>query len=144
MIAKVSSPSHVIAIDKNGDAVRLAEFNIQRNDVADVVEVVLGDAKDVAQLLKGKKADRIIMNLPFGSFAFFPNALAIANNHCVIHLYTILAEEKVSAKIEELRKGARELGFQLGAVDVRRIKSYAPYEFYMGFDIVAQKRADVA
>jgi tRNA (guanine37-N1)-methyltransferase len=144
MIAKRGSPSGVIAIDKNPKAVQLAALNVRRNNVADVVDVVQGDAADVVGLVQGRKANRVIMNLPFGSFEFFSHALAIAAPRCVVHLYAILAEDMVSVKIEELRTCALRCSFELVDVDVRRIKSYAPYEFYMGFDIVAQLCADVA
>ncbi|MBU0496563.1 MAG: class I SAM-dependent methyltransferase family protein [Candidatus Thermoplasmatota archaeon] len=144
MIARYSFPKRVYAIDKNRDAAGLAEWNVVRNKVQNCVEVVCADADNIKYVLGAVRGDRIIMNLPFGGFDFVSKALSIANERCVVHYYEIMREEMVEVRIEELKGVAENLGFSVGDVDVHRIKSYAPYEFYMGFDIVAQKVADVA
>ena len=77
MIAKYAHPKIIYAIDKNKEAVRYARQNIKRNNVLDKIEVIHADAKKVHDILyqKGVKADRIIMNLPFSAYLFFPYAL---------------------------------------------------------------------
>lgn len=144
MMARFGSPKRVVAIDKNMDAVGCARFNSVRNDVSDVVEVVHGDASEVRDILGDMEVDRVVMNLPFGGFGFFSDALSVAGNRCVIHYYEVLAEDAIKHREDELQKCAAEHGFVLTFSRVSKIKSYAPYEFYMGFDIVAQKCADVA
>jgi hypothetical protein len=51
-----------------------------------------------------KKADRIIMNLPFSGYKFFPVALSIAAEPCNIHYYDIIKEKDIETRIEELKK----------------------------------------
>ena len=143
MIARYAQPKMVYAIDKNKEAVRLAKQNVKQNHVLDTVEVLHADAKNVEQVIP-TKADRIIMNLPFSAHAFFSSALNLANNTCIIHYYDIVKEEEIDARIDALKKIAKEQNFSLTEFSVRKIKTYAPREFYIGIDITARNHADVA
>jgi tRNA (guanine37-N1)-methyltransferase len=143
MIARYAKPRIVYAIDKNKEAVDLAILNVRQNHVLDKVEVVHADARDVEKLIP-RKADRIIMNLPFSAHQFFSAALSIASDTCRIHYYDILKDEEIPARIEALKKIAAKRAFVLTDVSVRKIKSYTPREFYIGIDITATKHADVA
>ncbi|UCD13734.1 MAG: class I SAM-dependent methyltransferase family protein [Thermoplasmatales archaeon] len=138
MIAKNANPRIVYAIDKNEEAVKYAKQNIKRNNVLDKVEVINADAKEVPNILQ-KKADRIIMNLPFSSHLFFTYALKIAKKHCTMHYYDILKEDDVKDRIDKLKKIAEENRYTLTNLDTKKIKTYAPREFYMGIDITANK-----
>lgn len=142
MIAKYAQPKIVYAIDKNKKAIDYAKKNIVQNKVLDCIEPILADATMIEEILP-IKADRIIMNLPFSSFSFFPKALLIANNSCIIHYYDILTEDAVKTRIKELRTIAHQHHFRISTIRKRKIKSYSPREFYMGMDITVTK-ADVA
>ena len=143
MIARYAKPKVVYAIDKNIEAIRLAQQNVKQNHVLDIVEVIHADVNDIDKVLF-KKADRIIMNLPFLAYRFFPLALSIASHLCKIHYYDIIQEENIEARIDALKKIAAEHNFILSDVSIRKIKTYAPREFYIGIDITATKYADVA
>jgi len=138
MIAKYSKPRIIYAVDKNKKAVELAKQNIKRNNVLDKVEIIYADAKRLDKILTNK-ADRIIMNLPFSAHKFFTNALKIAKDSCKIHYYDVLKEEKIQDRINELKKMADKEKFILTNIEIRKIKTYAPREFYIGIDITAQK-----
>jgi tRNA G37 N-methylase Trm5 len=85
------------------------------------------------------------MNLPFSSYLFYENALEIAADKCVIHYYEIINEEKISERIDFLRRKAEEKGYKIINAHVNKIKTYAPRQFYIGIDITAKKiNADVA
>ena len=146
MIAKYAHPRIIFALDKNKDAVVYAQKNIKRNNVLDKIEIIHADAKKVKNILnkKGVKANRIIMNLPFSAFLFFEYALEIIANQCILHYYDITKEKKIEERIKELNKIAEENKISLTNFDIRKIKSYAPREFYIGIDITAKKHADVA
>lgn len=146
MIAKYSDPRIVYAIDKNKDAVDFAKLNIKINNVLDKIEIIHADAKKASYFLdkKGAKADRIIMNLPLSSYLFFEQALKIAANKCVIHYYDILEEKKIESRITHLKKIAKENGYILEKISIKKIKTYAPREFYIRIDITARKHAAVA
>ena len=143
MIARYAKPKVVYAIDKNKKAIKLAQQNVKQNHVLDKVEIIHADAKDVGKVIP-IKADRIIMNLPFSAYRFFPFALSIAAKICIIHYYDIIRDEDIEARIDGLKKIAAKHSYHLSDVSIRKIKTYAPREFYIGIDITATKHADVA
>ena len=143
MIAKYADPKIIYAIDKNEDAVRFAKQNIKRNKVLDKIEVIHADAKEIHTILK-KPADRIIMNLPFSAHMFFTHALKVTKDDSIIHYYDILKEDEIQERINKLKKIAVKHKTALTNLNVRKIKTYAPREFYIGIDITATKNADVA
>jgi len=143
MIARYAKPKIVYAIDKNKEAVLLAKQNAKQNHVLDTVEIIYADANDVEKVVPNK-ADRIIMNLPFSAYRFFSLALSIAANTCIVHYYDIIKEEDIEVRIDALKKIAAEYSYILSDVFIRKIKTYAPREFYIGLDITATKHADVA
>ena len=143
MIAKYAHPKIIYAIDKNDDAVVFAKQNIKRNNVLDKIEFINADAKKIHKILK-EKADRIIMNLPFSAHMFFKDTLKITRKNSIIHYYDILEENKIQERINKLKKIAEENKTILTNLNVRKIKTYAPGEFYIGIDITATKNADVA
>jgi tRNA (guanine37-N1)-methyltransferase len=141
MIAKYANPKIVYAIDKNEYAVKFAKQNIKNNNVLDKIEVIHADAKEIYRILnqKNAKVDRVIMNLPFSAHSFFTNALGIIGNNGVIHYYDIQKEEKIHERINKLKKTAKESRATLKNLNVRKIKTYAPREFYIGLDITVRK-----
>ena len=145
-IAKYACPKIIYALDKNKFAIKYAKKNIKINNLLDKIEVIHCNAKNVKSILNGKEvnANRIIMNLPFSAHLYFKNSLEIADNYCFIHYYAILKEDKIKERIEILKKVAEEKRIILVKFDVRKIKTYAPREFYIGIDIKAKKNADVA
>jgi tRNA (guanine37-N1)-methyltransferase len=138
MIARFAAPKVVYAIDKNRDAVKLAQQNVKQNHVLETVEVISADAKDIKKILS-KKTDRIIMNLPFSAYTFFPVALSISASMVTIHYYDILSEDEIEKRISALKKIAKKQSYTFTYVAVHKIKSYAPREFYIGLDITATK-----
>jgi tRNA (guanine37-N1)-methyltransferase len=138
MLAKYSNPKIIYALDKNPYAVKYAKINIKNNKVLDKIQVIKADAKNSSNIIK-EKVDRIIMNLPFSAYKFFKYALNIANNKCVIFYYDILKEEEIDKRVGFLKKIAFDKGFILESLDIHKIKTYAPREFYIGIDITAKK-----
>jgi len=138
MIAKYANPKIIYAIDKNKEAVKLAKQNVKRNNVLDKIEVIHADAKEIHNILS-IRADRIIMNLPFSAYLFFSSALKMVDKNCTIHYYDIIKKGEIKGRIESLKKKAEEHRIALTNLDVRKIKTYAPREFYIGIDITAQK-----
>ena len=138
MIAKYSNPKIVYALDKNPFAIKFAKINVKKNKALDKIQIFEADAKDSYKIIK-EKADRIIMNLPFSANKFFKYALKIANNKCIIHYYDILKEDEIEKRIDFLKKIAYKKGFTLEKLDIHKIKTYSPREFYIGIDITAKK-----
>ncbi len=143
MIARYSSPEIIYAIDKNEKAIEFAKRNVTRNRALDKIEVIHGDSRDVLKKLKreGVKADRIVMNLPFLSYKFLPDALSIADEGCVIHYYEMLSDRGIIERTKSLHQKSREFGLEIDVENIKKIKSYSPREFYTGFDIRVKKPA---
>lgn len=148
MIAKYAEPKIIFAFDKNPEAIKYAKENIKKNNVLDKVEIIYIDANKSPIILKQQnvRADRIIMNLPFSAFNFFPIALEIMADMCIIHYFDILSENEFDIKINNLKNIADKFDVVIEKTKVRKIKSYSPREFYIGIDITAKRKtcADVA
>jgi len=140
IIAKHANPKIIYAIDINKDAVELAKRNIKRNKLLHKIEVIHGDSSEVVRYLarKGVRADRIIMNLPFGAKEFLPDALTISKGGTILHYYSVLKDDQIKNHVEHLRKIA---GNRIEILKVNKIKTYAPREFYICFDISVSKPA---
>jgi len=136
MIARYANPKIIYAVDKNREAIKLAKTNVRKNKVLDKIETIHGDAKDVRTLIPCK-ADRVIMNLPFSAFHFLPYALTQIEEKGVLHYYDILSEGMLTERIDEIKTIGRQNNIKLTTSRVRKIKTYAPREFYIGMDITA-------
>ncbi|HDM66864.1 MAG TPA: class I SAM-dependent methyltransferase family protein [Thermoplasmatales archaeon] len=143
MIAKYSHPKKIYAVDKNKEAVFLAKKNVKVNKVEGIVEVLLEDARNLPNIVE-EKADRVIMNLPFSAYKFLKEALQIIKSTAIIHYYDILREEHIEERKKRLQEEASKQGFMLEFTNINKIKTYAPREFYIGMDITAYEKADVA
>ena len=147
MIAKFAHPKTILGIDINPDAIQLAKRNIQNNHFNTTIEVLQEDAQNAAKVLDSLQLipDRIIMNLPFEAFHFFPIALSLVKHQTIIHYYDMLKEEDIEKRKQQLCTIAQKQGRILDDFFIHRIKTYAPHEFYIGFDITAKRiTADVA
>jgi len=140
IIAKNSNPEVIYAIDKNKYAVEYAKRNIVTNNLLDKIEVIYEDSKNILKVIEREVfINRVIMNHPTMSFKFFQYALDIVAKKAIIHYYDILSEDAVDDRIKSLSKIADKKNVILEGVNSNRVKSYAPHEFYMCFDITAKK-----
>lgn len=132
LIAKKSPGAHVIAIDKNPDAVRYLKENVKLNRVRNV-DIREGDARDALKDISG--ADHIIMNLPHSALEFLDAAFGILKNGGVIHFYAIAHEndlfDSILTRIEDI---AGHSGLQIVPLDKRIVRPYAPYQFNICID----------
>ncbi|KAA0004531.1 MAG: class I SAM-dependent methyltransferase family protein [Thermoplasmata archaeon] len=131
LIAKLSKPSRVYAIDINPHAVEYARLNSRENRVDDIIEVIEGDAREVVPSLE--KADHVIMNLPHSSHEFFSLAVNAGSN---IHYYEIIEKDKVKDRIENLKNEAIEEGKKADVKNWRIIGGYSPSKVKIGVDFI--------
>ncbi len=132
LIAKRSPRAHVIAIDKNPDAVRYLKENVKLNRVENV-KIIEGDARDEVKKISG--ADHVIMNLPHSAIEFLDAAFGVLKNGGVIHFYAIAHEndlfDGILKRIESL---AGHSGLQIVPLDKKIVRPYAPYQFNICID----------
>jgi len=142
MIAKYANPKIIYAFDKNSDAIKYAKKNVTINQLLDKIELINEDSKNAPSILKNKNviADRVIMNLPFSAFKFFNKAIDLLGNEGTIHFYDIIHENKFENRIKELEGKSNKKGYNFELVNLNKIKSYSPHEFYIGIDITAKRK----
>jgi tRNA (guanine37-N1)-methyltransferase len=141
MIAKYANPKIIYAIDKNKEAIKLALRNLIKNKVLNKIEIINEDAKNSYKIINklNVKVDRVIMNLPFKTYDFFPIVLNIIKENAFIHYYEIINELEIENRIKDLKNISKNHNFNIINLKVHKIKSYAPHEFYISIDITAKK-----
>ncbi len=139
-IAKTQPSATLIALDKNPEAIKYAQHNIKANKTDKHITLHVCDAHEAPNILKGTKADRIIMNLPFHSIEFLNEAFQLSKEDVVIHLYTMIQEEHLEETKEKIKTLTQKNNFSITDLCIRNIKTYSPHEFYTCFDITAKKR----
>ncbi|KAJ5067946.1 tRNA (guanine(37)-n1)-methyltransferase [Anaeramoeba ignava] len=88
-IAKNSPAQKVVGIELNPDAHQYSLLNIKENQIENIVDLYLGDVRQICPELKENDQyfDRIVMPLPKTAEEFLPDAFIVAKNSTIIHLY---------------------------------------------------------
>ena len=122
-----SAADLVIANDINPGAVLLMQKNIRLNHLTNVLPM-LGDARNLAEILSPMKFDRIIMNLPMDAAEFLPAAAPLAKPGTIVHLYSLVESESAhNADILRVFPGAK--------ITERVLRSYSPTSWHAVYDI---------
>jgi tRNA (guanine37-N1)-methyltransferase len=132
LIAKRSPRAHVIAIDKNPDAIRYLKENVKLNRVENV-KIIDRDARDAVKEISG--ADHVIMNLPHSAIEFLDAAFGVLKNGGIIHFYAIAHENDLfDGILKRIEAVAGLSGLQIVPLDKRIVRPYAPYQFNICID----------
>lgn len=122
-----SKAGFVVANDINPSAVYLLQKNLKLNHLKNVVPMI-GDAKNLPNLLGDLKFDRIIMNLPFDAYEFLEAASRLAKPNAIIHLYSLV--EKEGEYTEDILRA-----FPNAKITEKFIRSYSPTSWHAVYDI---------
>lgn len=106
LAAKNANPEKVVAVEKNPDAFKYLEQNIELNNVENIVEAVEGDARDVVPDLG--KFDRVIIAIPEFADEFLELAFEHLEEGGIIHYYRFLEDENWDELIEEIDETREE------------------------------------
>jgi tRNA (guanine37-N1)-methyltransferase len=117
----------VLAVDINPGAVRIMQRNVMINRARTVLPF-LADAAAAADVIPWT-FDRVIMNHPFGSLSFLPQAFRLCRPGGTIHCYFLQTE--AGQALPEIRK------FPVQEVRERYVRSYSPGRWHAVYDIVA-------
>lgn len=132
LIAKKFPSTHVIAIEKNPDAVRYLKENVKLNRVKNV-KIIDRDARDAVKEISG--ADHIIMNLPHSAIEFLDAAFGVLKNGGIIHFYAITHENDLfDGILKRIEAVAGLSDLQIVPLDKRIVRPYAPYQFNICID----------
>lgn len=100
-IAKHRPDVRATAIELNPYAHNYCVENIHLNRVADCIEAIRGDVREVCPGL-GRLYDRIVMPLPRGAYVFLDVAVPLLKDGGVLHLYHWAPEGDLFSEAEEL------------------------------------------
>ncbi|HJK00982.1 MAG TPA: methyltransferase [Methanocorpusculum sp.] len=117
----------VIANDLNPSAVLLMIKNIRLNHLKNILPI-LGDAKNLEEILAPMKFDRIIMNLPMDAKTYLSRAAALTKAGTIIHLYSLVKKE--GDHNEDILNV-----FPNAKITERIIRSYSPTSWHAVYDI---------
>ncbi|MDL0127878.1 class I SAM-dependent methyltransferase [Halobacterium salinarum] len=132
----------VTAVEKNPTAFRFLAENAQLNDVAETLDTILGDCREV-----DAPADRIVMGYydalgggPVGDAASTPGYLDAALDNLVsggvLHAHSAVPEAELWERpLSRLRAGCQRAGRPAPTVlDTRRVKSHSEGVFHVAID----------
>lgn len=131
-IAKHTKAKSVVAVELNKYAHEMAQINIVKNKVSNVL-AIQGDVRVVVPDLK-KSFDRIIMPLPKSAEDFLPCALLAANPKSTIHFYDFQKESSFNMSAKKIKKACSECKRKCRILRTVRCGQSAPREFRICVD----------
>lgn len=132
IIAKHSRPQKVYSIDINPDAYYYMVENVKLNKVEEVVEAILGDARDVILARLRNTADRVLMPYPELVLEYLVYALEALKNkvgwiHLYLHIRTGKGEHWRNLAKSTVENRLLELGVKNYTIsNVRKIRNVGP------------------
>ncbi len=141
LIAKISNPKVVYAIDINPEAYKLLVENIKLNKVERKVIPFLGDCREVVKREKLENiADRVIMNLPMHADDFLDVAKYVAKDGAIVHFYYFLDEKELfDGAIKVIEEKAKKIGFDFEILDKRKVGEIGPRRYRVCIDFKIKK-----
>jgi tRNA (guanine37-N1)-methyltransferase len=125
-IVKCNKNVRITAAEINSEAYNYCVENIHLNRVADRIEVIQGDVREVCTKL-GKKYDRVIMPLPKGAYKFLDVAMSVLEDNGVLHFYYWAPEKDPFSEAEKLIfKAAEEEGRKAEIIKRVKVSQYSP------------------
>lgn len=132
-IAKRSPHSEVVAIELNPYAYRQMLKNIELNKASNV-KAVLGDVREVCKSYEGF-ADRIVMPLPKISVSFLDQALQVAKDRGIVHIYSFVEREKgLEGLIDSIKKHGKANSYSIEVLSSREVRPYSAREIEVALD----------
>lgn len=125
----------IIAVDINEYAIKYLKENIEINKLNDNAHIIpiCGDTREVAlNELKGKKFDRLIMNLPGLAPKFLELAISLTRDGGVIHYYEF--SDGFSHGIEKAQTEAEKQNKTVEILNTRKVKSSSPGMWHVAID----------
>lgn len=139
ILAKRSGAGHIVGVEKNPVGHEYGEANLRRNKIKRA-ELFNEDCADLSFLFsRPERFDRIIMPLPASSLDFVAEALTVAADSALLHIYYFGTEADLpllSQKIVSICEGG---GFAAEVVRVVRAGHHAPYIYRWCFDVAVKK-----
>lgn len=126
---------NITAVDINEYAIKYLNENIKLNKLAPAAHItaICGDTNEVAlNELKGKKFDRLIMNLPGLAPEFLDLAVSLCKDGGVIHYYEF--SDGFSQGIERAQIACEKQNKEVEILNTRKVKSSSPGMWHVAID----------
>ena len=126
---------NITAVDINEYAIKYLNENIKLNKLKDNAHItaICGDTNKVAlNELKGKKFDRLIMNLPGLAPEFLDLAVSLCKDGGVIHYYEF--SDGFSQGIERAQIACEKQNKEVEILNTRKVKSSSPGMWHVAID----------
>jgi tRNA (guanine37-N1)-methyltransferase len=125
-IAKRRRNVHITAVELNPYAHNYCVENIHLNRVADGIEVIWGDVREVGPGLE-RLYDRIMMPMPRGAHRFLDVAVPLLKDGGVLHLYHWAPDKDLFSEAEQLiAKAVEAEGKNAEFVGRVKVSQYSP------------------
>ena len=124
----------VVAIEKNPEACKYLEENIELNNLEDKIEAFCGDVGEIVPELGGK-LDRVIMPLPESAIKFLDVAVEALEEKGTVHLYSFVEDKDFSPMEEEVENVVSKIGREYRIVERVRCGYKSPSEDRYCIDI---------
>jgi len=119
--------AHVTAVEKNPTAFQYLSENAQLNEVADRMELLLGDCREVVpiRVAAGEQYDRVVMGY-YDAHEYLEPALRAVADGGIVHMHEATPEALVWERpIERLKTAADAVDRQISIVDRRTVKTHS-------------------
>jgi tRNA wybutosine-synthesizing protein 2 len=118
-----SKPARIISHEINPLAFEYLKKNIELNDVAHVVEPVLGNCLDAEENV----ANRVVMGYVGTTHEYLPKAMRILRGKGIIHYHETCPEKLMQKRpVARISQAAKEAGKKAEILNTRIVKSYSP------------------
>lgn len=125
-VSKRHENIRVTSVELNPVAHNYCIENIHLNKVADKVDALQGDVKEVCPRLR-RVYDRVMMPLPKGAYRFLDTAMLMLSDPGFLHFYHWAPEENLFSKAETLISDAAEAAGQVAEFSERvKVSQYSP------------------
>lgn len=132
-LAKFSRPSRILACEKNPESYEFLVRNVRTNGVADIVEPMLGDNRDIPGTAF---ADRILMGYVQSTSEFIDKAMSMLKDGGIIHYHDTFYVNEYEDRINKIFSNACD-DFEI--LGIREVKSFAPSVSHYVADVLIKR-----
>ncbi len=140
-IARMQPSCKIYAFEINPTAYKFLEENIKLNKVEDRVTAIFGDVRHNYRILE-KKANRLVMNLPFSADKYLDVAIRLAApSGAIVHFYGAAQDENAVETVKvNVSSIINSLGFNAKFLWAKELKEVAPRKVVVALDIAISMR----
>jgi tRNA (guanine37-N1)-methyltransferase len=140
MIAKHSHPSRIYSLDINPSAVRYHAINNVLNGVRETIDLICGDANQIASASFVGRADRVLLPLPELASESLPTAKrALKNEHGMVHCYVFVESDRRSEAgrqaLSKLKPVLQRVGAMEENTESHVVRSVGPCRYQVCLDV---------